>query len=365
MAALTLASPLTALAQPSQSNVGSGGYVCNLNDSVKTNKLWLTTGINYNISDTTRLPSAYGGNTGYTTVNHNVDSFWIVTKLSATYNPRSSAPLAYTGTYLNIGDNPYILSTAGNYLSGYWSIRDAAGNCYSPSSTDNGFNGWLSVYTEGGGQTVNAFDDINDGFRFDRCFALCHSDSLTFNLKLLADDVIDTVMVDNQYLYIVPMSIATSISEFGCSNQVMINKTIAVTEGRHFFRVWARDILHGHIGMNLWGSVSSTGNYLIKAKHDEKCSQTYTAHAVASEVPTNINTLANGVSVYPNPSSGNFSIETPAPCYVEVFDAYGKRLSAQALVKGTNRVSINGTPGVYFIKVYDGITINHTRVIVE
>lgn len=309
---------------------GDGGHpsdtACTLNDTMKTNLLELTSGINYKISNKTKYTAGYGGNSGYPVVNHNVDSFWIVTRLSTTYNPRHSAPLTYTGTYLNIGDNPYLMKTTGTYLSGYWSIRDTAGNCFPPSNTDPGSNGWLSVYTDGGGQTIYGFDSLYDGFEFDRCFALCQSDSLTFHLRLLADDIVDSVMVDTQHLYVVPMSMATGTSEFACGYEVVINKTIAVKSGRHFFKVWARDILHGHIGLSVFGDVTATGNYLIKAKYDERCTAAYPTHPLGS---TGINELnnASSISIFPNPTNGTFTVSLPesyGASTLEVFDCVGK-----------------------------------------
>ena len=318
------------------------------------------------ISDTTPFASGYGGNSGNTVVNRNVDSFWIVTKLSATYNPRHSYPLTYTGTYLSVGQNPYVIKTTANYLSGYWSIFNPAGSCLGHSTTDSGSSRWLSVYTEAGGQTIYSFDTLYDGFRFDRCIANCQSDSLTFDLSLLADDIIDTVMLDGQYIYTAPTALSTTVMEFDCAHMVTARRTLWVPAGRHFFRVWIRDLFHGHIGMNIYGSVTSRARNMILPKYDEKCTTAYTSHPVAG-VTNADRRNSQDLSVFPNPGDGKMTIVVPGANQsftMELYDAFGKMVMQQTLTSGTNYIVADQHNGVYFMRVYNATAVMHRQIVI-
>ncbi len=63
-----------------------------------------------------------------------------------------------------------------------------------------------------------------------------------------------------------------------------------------------------------------------------------------------VNVLAEGVKIYPNPSQGAFKVELPIDAQVEIFDASGKRVLAQTCSAGTHGLSLAQT-GMYVLKV--------------
>jgi len=350
----------TANAQPD----GNPGTECTLSDTLLTNKIWLNTGVNYKESDTTLFGCGYGGNTYYTTPNNNVDSFWIVSTLSTLYNPRAFDPstgFAYTGRYLNVGDNPFILCTKGYPPQDFWSDFSSSGGCFPPIS--DRASQWLSVYSEGGGQNNAAFDSLGDGYAFERCFGLCSSDSLTFNLKMMADDIIDTVKMDNHYLFVNPKTVN---EEFTCDSMITVDTTLFVTAGRHFFTIWMRDIFHGHIALDVYGTITSKGSDLYKPKYDDRCSTGYT------EIPPmDVQSVLakNGIHISPNPSNGSFNVDIPVTdgqSLLMVYDYSGRQISEQNLTAGKNNITLRNTvPGCYLLKIINQKETYNSKIVVE
>jgi Secretion system C-terminal sorting domain len=339
--------------------------ICSMNDSFKTNKIWVSTGINHKVSDSSLYGCGYGGNTFYTTPNLNVDSFWIVSKLSSMYNPRHDTPFHYTGVYLNTGDNPYIICTLGYPVQQFWPDFTVGGGCTFPGIPGKS-SSWLSIYSEGGGQNSYSIDSLYDGYEFERCFALCNTDSLHFNLKMMADDIIDSVIVDDKVLYATPVSTNMTYEQFFCAYQTHIDTVVQITGGRHFLKVWARDIFHGHLGLNVYGNITANSNNLIKTKYDIKCTTHYDSVATPELVH---NVLADDISITPNPNNGKFSIslpETYSNTSIEIYDFAGRKCLAQNIYKGNNTIDLNHvSSGVYFIKIYTSTDIAYKKVVIQ
>jgi hypothetical protein len=96
------------------------------------------------------------------------------------------------------------------------------------------------------------------------------------------------------------------------------------------------DIGYGnmHIVMNLWG-----------------------------ESVVNVDDLYSNISVFPNPSTGLFKINTYMRMKLEIFDITGKLLTTKS-VNGSSEIELN-TPGVYFLKFSDQSRSLIRRIIVN
>jgi hypothetical protein len=76
---------------------------------------------------------------------------------------------------------------------------------------------------------------------------------------------------------------------------------------------------------------------------------------------------SNNITIYPNPSNGNFSVETleAAPQILQIFDLTGRLVITKTITGNTN---INGTDlvdGIYNVKITNNGTVINKRIIVS
>lgn len=341
-------------------------------DSMKTNMLYISTGIGaYGFSDSVLLAGGYGGNTAYPTPNNHVDTFWSVSTLSSNYNPRSTAGgyFSYTGTYLTTGGNPYVIADTSNPVNGYWAAFGPGGSCIAVPATGGWVTNWISVYMDAGGQNGNINNATNDGYAFDRCFYVCTADSLTFNMQLLADDIVDSVLVDTSHLYITPNS--SSSSNFYCANIITIDKKLHITSGRHIIRVWMRDNAGGHLGLNVYGTITSSGSNgtngktLFRSKYDSKCSRDH-----ITRNNTDVPTVAgrHEIIISPNPSNGVFNIflsDNDIESVMEVYDYSGRTIWKQPLKNGDNNIHLNISAGIYVLRITNKAGVITRKLVIQ
>jgi Matrixin/Secretion system C-terminal sorting domain len=70
----------------------------------------------------------------------------------------------------------------------------------------------------------------------------------------------------------------------------------------------------------------------------------------------------SSISIYPNPSKGNFSVKFPSTSRgintVKVLDTYGKTIMQQSVISGTQNININKTlaSGIYTVQITNSIT---------
>lgn len=65
----------------------------------------------------------------------------------------------------------------------------------------------------------------------------------------------------------------------------------------------------------------------------------------------NASKQSNQISVYPNPNSGNFVVETKEKITIELFDVFGKTILYQQISEGKTKIDISGyANGIYFLK---------------
>jgi len=69
--------------------------------------------------------------------------------------------------------------------------------------------------------------------------------------------------------------------------------------------------------------------------------------------------------VYPNPSNGTFTVETPLPgAALSVFDLLGRRI--HHVVMSSDRLELDGIPsGVYVVRAEQGGTVWEERLVVQ
>lgn len=66
--------------------------------------------------------------------------------------------------------------------------------------------------------------------------------------------------------------------------------------------------------------------------------------------------IAAATSIYPNPTSGLFTIETETETSALILNAFGKEVATLSLVKGQNEVNLSLSSGVYFVKINNNVT---------
>lgn len=342
-------------------DVGQGVLKCTI-DSFKTNSLNISTGIGLKIgSDSVLMACGYGGNSYYTTPNNNVDTLWTVGRFAANYNPRPTGPFTYTAPYLVPGGHPYIICALGNPVGGFYDAFESGGNCLKPTGGTVMASNWVSVYADAGGQTGAIKNAVGDGYRFDRCFYICNEDTLMFNMDLLADDIVDTVKVDNVILYVA--SVPTAQSNFTCAKKVSINKSVALGAGRHTLMVWTRDNAGGHIALNIYGHIESAGgkNNIVRSKYDSRC--TFNPVAINESHKS-----ALDFSISPNPSKGSLSISLAGnnvQYTMQVFDMSSKLVTEKELKSGNHQLNLNVAAGVYFIRLSSQNQVAVQKLIIE
>jgi hypothetical protein len=337
---------------------GENGGVCGV-DSCKTAKLNISTGIGVGPgSDSVLMKGGYGYNTYYSTPNDNRDTIWTVAHLSSKYKPRIKASgFDYTGVYMMPGGHPSII--AADLLPGLepYHLFAAGGRCTDTNAIRS--SNWLSVYADAGGQNKGLENGIGDGYAYERCFFLCNSDSLIFDLKLMADDIVDTVQVDNINLYVT----ATPTADRGyiCSKMISVNQRVFLSSGTHTLRVWTRDIKAGHLGLNVYGYINTAkgSKNLVRNKYYTKCETTIPT-GIAEKIPD------MKVFISPNPNRGEFHITIPpvGVFKVEIIDVAGRRIFEREVTK-EGSFSINEGPGTYFVKVVGNENVNIQRVTVQ
>jgi hypothetical protein len=88
-----------------------------------------------------------------------------------------------------------------------------------------------------------------------------------------------------------------------------------------------------------------------------------TLNDVFGDINPAVDQLSGKISIYPNPSNGNFSIRVENQMKLEVYDITGKLINTQ-LVNGLSNIQLN-TTGVYFLRFSNSEGTAVQRVVVQ
>ncbi|MCC6185727.1 MAG: T9SS type A sorting domain-containing protein [Chitinophagaceae bacterium] len=309
------------------------------------------------------MSGGYGYNSFYTTPNDNYDSLWTISRLSFSYKLRTTSPFTYTGPYLKVGEHPFIMAINGNPLDGYYAGFTTGGGCSTPTSGTVMSSNWLSVFGDAGGQSGSIKNDEGDGYCYERCFYLCQTDTVNINLQILADDIVDTILVDNINLYTTAASKATAC--YTCAKSVNLNVNQVLPAGRHSIKIWTRDNAGGHLGLNVYGHLTSSGTKknIVRSKFDSRCDFTSPILSIKNTASSNSN-----FTLTPNPSNGKFvlhTLQTLRNAHIEVFDFSAKKIHEQEISNAAPEINLNVAKGVYFIRLYNDNGVAVQKIIID
>lgn len=91
----------------------------------------------------------------------------------------------------------------------------------------------------------------------------------------------------------------------------------------------------------------------------------------SEETPTGLNRISKttGMNIYPNPTSGNLSIELPSDnagsseSRIEIYNVIGKPVYRNDNISRKSDINISNLPnGVYILKIYDGLTVRTAKI---
>ncbi|MEI6766479.1 MAG: glycine-rich protein [Bacteroidota bacterium] len=107
---------------------------------------------------------------------------------------------------------------------------------------------------------------------------------------------------------------------------------------------------------------ATDGNYAVLVTQGA-CSDTSACIAIMT---TGISAADNmGISLYPNPSNGNFTITLDENAEVEVFNAIGSLVYTNRFAKGTHQLSLDLADGVYLLKAYDNKVSHYFKMVIQ
>ena len=73
----------------------------------------------------------------------------------------------------------------------------------------------------------------------------------------------------------------------------------------------------------------------------------------------------NSPVLYPNPNTGNFTIEVPESATVEIFNISGQKVSQSQLTSGSNNLNVNLASGIYIVKTQMNKKTHNSKLIIE
>ena len=116
------------------------------------------------------------------------------------------------------------------------------------------------------------------------------------------------------------------------------------------------------------------GNYSVQVIANGNASDAYTLDVTCSPNGiAEVKTEQTNVSVFPNPSSGQFNISVtgrlPMPSGIlDIYDALGQKILDKPIRKGTTKIDMSNQPnGVYFYRVSDqsGTSVKEGSLMVQ
>lgn len=83
------------------------------------------------------------------------------------------------------------------------------------------------------------------------------------------------------------------------------------------------------------------------------------------------NQLQTTISIYPNPSNGNFQLEIDGPqftksCKVEIYNIQEQKIYQSLITNSKSNINVNNEPnGIYFVRIYGETEIYERKIIVQ
>lgn len=119
----------------------------------------------------------------------------------------------------------------------------------------------------------------------------------------------------------------------------------------------------------------TTDSFTVKVNLDGR-NGAFPVHSLPVEVSTatgikNINSTAGGLRVYPNPTTGHFTLSfsgSPATGTIEIYNMLGAKVyaSTNQLLQTTNEIDISAQPaGIYFVTVQNGDKVYSAKLVKE
>jgi hypothetical protein len=85
-----------------------------------------------------------------------------------------------------------------------------------------------------------------------------------------------------------------------------------------------------------------------------------------TDVTVSVPEITTDVKVYPNPSNGQFVIESGANWTMMVYDITGRMVTSQQITVGSNDVNLLNQPsGLYFIRLFNKEQSHTIRIVIE
>jgi uncharacterized repeat protein (TIGR03803 family) len=111
------------------------------------------------------------------------------------------------------------------------------------------------------------------------------------------------------------------------------------------------------------------GTYTVTVTSANGC-QTWSTVEVGSTLGVNNISANTGISVYPNPNTGSFTVAlsgTTDKSTVEVYNTLGQQVYTHSLVSGNNILDMNAAGGVYMYRVIsnDGSLIGQGKLVIQ